>query len=329
MTETIINLETVNPIEFFGVNNGKLDLLKKKFPLLKILSRGTQLKLSGAPEQIDTAKEKIDLIIQYLERNGHLSEIYFQQILGGDDVEAIDNFVDRNPNDILVFGPNGKTVRARTQNQKKMVHAADRNDIVFAIGPAGTGKTYTAVALAVRALKNKLVKKIILTRPAVEAGESLGFLPGDLKEKIDPYLRPLYDALDDMIPADKLGYYMSTRTIEIAPLAYMRGRTLDNAFIILDEAQNTNDLQLKMFLTRIGSNAKAIITGDPTQVDLPRNMRSGLEKSTRILKNVEGIAHIELNEEDVVRHRLVKAIIKAYEKEKEREDEEYGHSSHR
>ena len=329
MTETIINLETVNPIEFFGVNNGKLDLLKKKYPLLKILSRGTQLKMSGAPEQIDIAREKIDLIIQYLERNGHLSEIYFQQILGGDDVETIDNFVDRNPNDILVFGPNGKTVRARTQNQKKMVLAADRNDIVFAIGPAGTGKTYTAVALAVRALKNKLVKKIILTRPAVEAGESLGFLPGDLKEKIDPYLRPLYDALDDMIPADKLGYYMSTRTIEIAPLAYMRGRTLDNAFIILDEAQNTNDLQLKMFLTRIGANAKAIITGDPTQVDLPRNMRSGLEKSTRILKDVDGIAHIQLDEEDVVRHRLVKSIIKAYEKEKEREDLESGYPPHK
>jgi phosphate starvation-inducible PhoH-like protein len=329
LTETIINLETVNPIEFFGVNNGKLDLLKKKYPLLKILSRGTQLKMSGAPEQIEIAREKIDLIIQYLERNGHLSEIYFQQILGGDDVETIDNFVDRNPNDILVFGPNGKTVRARTQNQKKMVLAADRNDIVFAIGPAGTGKTYTAVALAVRALKNKLVKKIILTRPAVEAGESLGFLPGDLKEKIDPYLRPLYDALDDMIPADKLGYYMSTRTIEIAPLAYMRGRTLDNAFIILDEAQNTNDLQLKMFLTRIGANAKAIITGDPTQVDLPRNMRSGLEKSTRILKDVEGIAHIQLDEEDVVRHRLVKSIIKAYEKEKEREDLESGYPPHK
>ena len=329
MTETIINLETVNPIEFFGVNNGKLDLLKKKYPLLKILSRGTQLKLSGAPEQIEIAREKIDLIIQYLERNGHLSEIYFQQILGGDDVETIDNFIDTNPNDILVFGPNGKTVRARTQNQKKMVLAADKNDIVFAIGPAGTGKTYTAVALAVRALKNKLVKKIILTRPAVEAGESLGFLPGDLKEKIDPYLRPLYDALDDMIPADKLGYYMSTRTIEIAPLAYMRGRTLDNAFIILDEAQNTNDLQLKMFLTRIGANAKAIITGDPTQVDLPRNMRSGLEKSTRILKNVEGIAHIQLDEEDVVRHRLVKLIIRAYEKEKEREDLDSGYSPHK
>ncbi len=322
LTDTIINLESVNPIEFFGVNNGKLDLLKKKFPLLKILSRGTQIKLSGAPEQIETAKEKIDLILQYLERNGHLSENYFEQILGGDDAEAIDNFVDRNPNDILVFGPNGKTVRARTANQKKMVQAGDRNDILFAIGPAGTGKTYTAVAMAVRALKNKVVKKIILTRPAVEAGENLGFLPGDLKEKIDPYLRPLYDALDDMIPADKLGYYMSTRTIEIAPLAYMRGRTLDNAFIILDEAQNATDLQLKMFLTRIGANAKAIITGDITQVDLPRNQRSGLEKAGRILRNVDGIGYIELDEEDVVRHKLVKAILRAYDKEHKIEQEQ-------
>ena len=317
MTETIINLETVNPIEFFGVNNGKLDILKKKFPLLKILSRGTQVKLSGSPEQIVDAKEKITLIVQYIERNGHMSENYFEQILGGDDQQVIDNFIDRNPNDVLVFGPNGKTVRARTANQKRMVTAVDKNDIVFAIGPAGTGKTYTAVALAVRALKNKSVKKIILTRPAVEAGENLGFLPGDLKEKIDPYLRPLYDALDDMIPADKLGYYMTTRTIEIAPLAYMRGRTLDNAFIILDEAQNTNDGQLKMFLTRIGANAKAIITGDPTQIDLPKNMRSGIDKALRILKNVEGIAHIELDEEDVVRHKLVKAIIRAYDKDKE------------
>ncbi|MGB4725059.1 MAG: PhoH family protein [Sediminibacterium sp.] len=324
MTETIINLDSVNPIEFFGVNNGKLDVLKKRFPLLKILSRGTQLKLSGAPEQIDIAKEKVSLVLQYLERNGHLSESYFEQILGGDDAEVVDHFIDKNPNDILVFGPNGKTVRARTPNQKKMVAAADKNDIVFAIGPAGTGKTYTAVALAVRALKNKVVKKIILTRPAVEAGESLGFLPGDLKEKIDPYLRPLYDALDDMIPAEKLGYYMSTRTIEIAPLAYMRGRTLDNAFIILDEAQNSNDLQLKMFLTRIGANAKAIIPGDPTQIDLPRNMRSGLEKASRILQNIEGISHIALTEEDVVRHKLVKAIIKAYDKEHEKEEEAYG-----
>lgn len=322
MTETIINLETVNPIEFFGVNNGKFDLLKKKFPLLKILSRGTQIKLSGAPEQVESAKEKIELIVQYLERNGHLSENYFEQILGGDDAETVDHFIDRNPNDILVFGPNGKTVRARTANQKRLVTMVEKNDVVFAIGPAGTGKTYTAVAMAVRALKNKVVKKIILTRPAVEAGESLGFLPGDLKEKIDPYLRPLYDALDDMIPADKLGYYMSTRTIEIAPLAYMRGRTLDNAFIILDEAQNATDLQLKMFLTRIGANAKAIITGDITQIDLPKNQRSGLEKASRILKNIDGIGHIELDEEDVVRHRLVKAILRAYDKEhKEREKE--------
>ncbi|HLO82404.1 MAG TPA: PhoH family protein [Chitinophagaceae bacterium] len=320
MTETIINLETVNPIEFFGVNNGKLDLLKKKFPLLKILSRGTQIKLSGAPEQIENAKEKIELLVQYLERNGHVSENYFEQILGGDDAETVDNFIERNPNEVLVFGPNGKSVRARTANQKRMVTASDKNDIIFAIGPAGTGKTYTAVALAVRALKNKMVKKIILTRPAVEAGESLGFLPGDLKEKIDPYLRPLYDALDNMIPADKLGYYMQTRVIEIAPLAYMRGRTLDHAYIILDEAQNATDLQIKMFLTRIGSNAKAIITGDLTQVDLPKNQRSGLDKAIRILKNIDGIGHIELDEEDVVRHRLVKAIIKAYDREREQND---------
>ncbi len=322
MTETIINLETVNPIEFFGVNNHKLDILKKKFPLLKILSRGTQIKLSGAPEQIEIARDKINLAVQYLERNGNMSENYLEQILGGDDEKAIDHFMVQNQGDVLVFGPHGKSVRARTSNQKKMVKSVDKNDIVFAIGPAGTGKTYTAVALAVRALKNKQVKKIILTRPAVEAGENLGFLPGDLKEKIDPYLRPLYDALDDMIPADKLGYYMTTRTIEIAPLAYMRGRTLDNAFIILDEAQNATDLQLKMFLTRIGANAKAIITGDITQIDLPPKVKSGLEKSVRILANIDGIGHVVLDEEDVVRHKLVKAIIKAYDKEKLKELED-------
>jgi phosphate starvation-inducible PhoH-like protein len=319
LTETIINLETVNPLEFFGVNNAKLDILKKKFPLLKILSRGTQIKLSGAPEQIENARDKINLAVQYLERNGNMSENYFEQILGGDDDNAIDHFLDKNQTDVLVFGPHGKSVRARTSNQKKMVKSIDKNDIVFAIGPAGTGKTYTAVALAVRALKNKQVKKIILTRPAVEAGENLGFLPGDLKEKIDPYLRPLYDALDDMIPSDKLGYYMTTRAIEIAPLAYMRGRTLDNAFIILDEAQNATDLQLKMFLTRIGASAKAIITGDITQIDLPPKVKSGLEKSVRILANIEGIGHVVLDEEDVVRHKLVKAIIKAYDKEKLKE----------
>jgi phosphate starvation-inducible PhoH-like protein len=320
LTEAIINLETVNPIEFFGVNNSKFDILKKKFPLLKILSRGSQIKLSGQTQEVENAQSRIQQVIKYLERNGHLSENYFSQILGDEESGEIIQADDPASNDILVFGPNGKVIRAKTQNQRTMAQACDKNDILFAIGPAGTGKTYTAVALAVRALKNKAVRKIILTRPAVEAGESLGFLPGDLKEKIDPYLRPLYDALDDMIPSDKLNYYMANRIIEIAPLAYMRGRTLDNSFIILDEAQNATDLQLKMFLTRIGPSAKAIITGDLTQIDLPRNQKSGLAKATRILRNIDGIAHIELDESDVVRHRLVKKIIRAYDKEQEREE---------
>ncbi len=320
MTEAIINLETVNPIEFFGINNNKFDLLKRRFPLLKILSRGSQIKLSGQPDEVAAAQIKINQVIKYLERNGHLSENYFSKILGDDEQQEL--LPDDSANsDILVFGPNGKVIKAKTQNQKLMAAVSEKNDIIFAIGPAGTGKTYTAVALAVRALKNKAVRKIILTRPAVEAGESLGFLPGDLKEKIDPYLRPLYDALDDMIPTDKLSYYMTNRTIEIAPLAYMRGRTLDNSFIILDEAQNATDLQLKMFLTRIGPSAKAIITGDLTQIDLPKNQKSGLVKATRILRNVDGIAHVELDEADVVRHRLVKQIIRAYDKEHEREED--------
>ena len=319
MTEAIINLETVNPIEFFGVNNSKFEILKRKFPLLKLLSRGSQIKISGQPDDVANAQGKISQVIQYLERNGHLSENYFARILGDEDQEPITE--DPATNDILVFGPNGKVIRAKTKNQQLMAQVSEKNDIIFALGPAGTGKTYTAVALAVRALKNKAVRKIILTRPAVEAGESLGFLPGDLKDKIDPYLRPLYDALDDMIPSDKLNYYMSNRIIEIAPLAYMRGRTLDHAFIILDEAQNATDLQIKMFLTRIGSSAKAIITGDMTQVDLPKNQRSGLIKATRILRNIEGIAHIALDEADVVRHRLVKMIIRAYDGEQAREEE--------
>lgn len=319
MTEAIINLETVNPIEFFGVNNSKFDILKRKFPLLKILSRGSQIKLSGQAEAVADAQGRITQLIKYLERNGHLSENYLTELLGDEETSETPK-EDPNSNDILVFGPNGKVIRAKTQNQKLMAQVSEKNDIIFAVGPAGTGKTYTAVALAVRALKNKAVRKIILTRPAVEAGESLGFLPGDLKEKIDPYLRPLYDALDDMIPSDKLNYYMTNRIIEIAPLAYMRGRTLDNSFIILDEAQNSTDLQLKMFLTRIGPSAKAIITGDLTQIDLPKNQRSGLAKATRILRDVEGIAHIQLDEQDVVRHRLVKHIIKAYDKEQEREE---------
>jgi phosphate starvation-inducible PhoH-like protein len=320
LTEAIINLDTVNPIEFFGVNNSKFDILKRKFPLLKILSRGTQIKLSGQPTEVANAQGRIGQLVKYLERNGHLSENYFAEILGDDEIAESPAVENEANNDILVFGPNGKVIRAKTQNQKMLVTVSDKNDIIFAVGPAGTGKTYTAVALAVRALKNKSVRKIILTRPAVEAGESLGFLPGDLKEKIDPYLRPLYDALDDMIPSDKLNYYMANRIIEIAPLAYMRGRTLDHAFIILDEAQNSTDLQLKMFLTRIGSNAKAIITGDLTQVDLPKNQKSGLLKATRILTGIEGIAHIQLDESDVVRHRLVKHIIRAYEKEQVAEE---------
>jgi phosphate starvation-inducible PhoH-like protein len=319
LTEVILNVEHINPLEFFGINNSKFDILKKQFPLLKILSRGSQIKLSGQAEQVNSVASKLQLIISYLEKNGHISDAYFSRIIGEDDL--MEDHAEPINNDVLVFGPNGKTIRAKTANQKLMVQSIDKNDILFAIGPAGSGKTYTAVALAVRALKNKSIKKIILTRPAVEAGESLGFLPGDLKEKIDPYLRPLYDALDDMIPSDKLNYFMQNRIIEIAPLAYMRGRTLDHSFIILDEAQNTTDLQLKMFLTRIGANAKAIITGDLTQVDLPKNQKSGLMKSTRILKNIEGIAHIELDEQDVVRHRLVKKIIKAYEKEQEIEDQ--------
>lgn len=322
MTEAIINLETVNPIEFFGINNNKFDVLKKKFPLLKILSRGSQIKLSGQPDEVAAAQGKIGQVIKYLERNGHLSENYFSKILGDEEQpDAAGEDPNTAGNDILVFGPNGKVIRAKTANQKLMASTSEQNDILFAIGPAGTGKTYTAVALAVRALKNKAVRKIILTRPAVEAGESLGFLPGDLKEKIDPYLRPLYDALDDMIPSDKLSYYMANRIIEIAPLAYMRGRTLDNAFILLDEAQNATDLQLKMFLTRIGANGKAIITGDVTQVDLPKNQKSGLIKASKILKNIHGIGHVELDEADVVRHRLVKQIIRAYEKDQIREEQ--------
>ncbi|MCC6185716.1 MAG: PhoH family protein [Chitinophagaceae bacterium] len=321
MTEIIINLETINPIEFVGVNNSKFDILKKRFPALKILSRGTQLKVSGKPEEVENASVKINQIISYLERNGHISENYFARILGDDELGEL-SAEELSSNDVLVFGPNGKVVRAKTPNQKLLATTSDKNDITFAIGPAGTGKTYTAVALAVRALKNKAVRKIILTRPAVEAGENLGFLPGDLKEKIDPYLRPLYDALEDMIPVDKLNYYMTNRVIEVAPLAYMRGRTLDNAFIILDEAQNTSDLQLKMFLTRIGANAKAVITGDITQIDLPKNMKSGLAKAERILSNIDGIGFIKLDESDVVRHRLVKQIIKAYEKAQEQEDQQ-------
>lgn len=314
MTEITLNIEGVDPIDFFGVNNSRFNFIKKNFPTLRMVSRGNSIKAEGNDDDLANFKSKVRRMLEHIERYGKLNEDTIETIMLTDDTGIAGNQKDKQQANIIVYGNNGLVVRARTDNQLVMVKESEKNDIVFAIGPAGTGKTYTAVALAVRALKDKNVKKIILTRPAVEAGESLGFLPGDLKEKIDPYLRPLYDALDDMIPADKLTYYMENRVIEVAPLAFMRGRTLDHAFIILDEAQNCSDMQLKMFLTRIGANSKVIVTGDPTQIDLPPKVRSGLPTAMRILKSVEGISTIMLDESDVVRHRLVKEIIKAYNK---------------
>ena len=311
MTEITILIEGIDPLDFFGVNNSKFNLLKKFFPTLRMVSRGNSIKAEGIEEDLQIFKEKVDSMVQHTERYSKLTEDAMEKIILGaaNKVESA-----KDLSQVLVYGNAGHVIRARTANQRQMVIESEKNDILFAIGPAGTGKTYTAVALAVRALKEKLVKKIILTRPAVEAGENLGFLPGDLKEKIDPYLRPLYDALDDMIPPDKLAYFMQNRTIEVAPLAFMRGRTLDHSFILLDEAQNATSPQLKMFLTRIGPSSKTIITGDPTQIDLPKAQQSGLDTALRILANVEGINTIRLQESDVVRHRLVKEIIRAYDK---------------
>jgi phosphate starvation-inducible PhoH-like protein len=313
LSELIINLEALDPVDFFGVNNANLKALKQSYPKLKILARGDRIMVEGAPEDLDEFQIKIDEIFKFLNRKGKIAKEQLEEILNNK--EQVPNEIAELPDDVLVYGTGGRLVKAKTPNQKKMVKTSEQNDVMFAIGPAGTGKTYTAVALAVRALKNKWVKKIILTRPAVEAGENLGFLPGDLKEKIDPYLRPLYDALDDMIPHDKLSYYMTTRVIEVAPLAFMRGRTLDNAFMILDEAQNATESQLKMFLTRIGPSAKCIITGDITQIDLPKNQESGLGKTIERLKDIKGIGVMKLDNRDVVRHKLVKEIIKAFEKE--------------
>ncbi|MFI5171243.1 MAG: PhoH family protein [Chitinophagales bacterium] len=320
MIEVTIPLDGIRQIDFYGIHNSRLGIIKKTFPFLNISARGDELKVRGNEKDIEDFQVKIDSVLQHLEKFGSISDANLQSILFGiPETELVD--IPELPDDAIVHGPNGLMVRARTPNQKKMVQLAMENDILFAIGPAGTGKTYTAVALAVKALKEKAVKRIILTRPAVEAGENLGFLPGDLKEKIDPYLRPLYDALDDMLPIEKLNLYMQNRVIEIAPLAFMRGRTLDHAFIILDEAQNATDAQIKMFLTRIGPSAKCIITGDLTQIDLPRNQSSGLFTSLRILKDIDGIASIFLNEHDVVRHKLVKQIIKAYDREKSRRED--------
>jgi phosphate starvation-inducible PhoH-like protein len=319
LSEITIKLDSVDPVELLGYNNSRLKLLKREFSKLNIMARGNRLMALGNQEELDTFSEKVSQIVEHLERIGKISDQHLEEILRGSNPYET-NFPQFQDN-VLVHGPHGNLVRARTANQKKLVELSEDNDILMALGPAGTGKTYTAVALAVRALRNKWVKKIILTRPAVEAGENLGFLPGDLKDKVDPYLRPLYDALDDMIPADKLAYFMANRVIEVAPLAYMRGRTLDNAFMILDEAQNATQLQLKMFLTRIGPSAKCIITGDLSQIDLPKNQQSGLQKTTQLLKGIKGIGVVELDKEDVVRHRLVKDIIDAFDKDAVKEQQ--------
>lgn len=312
MKEVIIPIEFSNAVDFYGINDVNLELIRKKFPAVKVVSRGNELKILGDVIQIELFYEKLNLLINHFEKNGHLTTEVVKHLLNGNGSETLPK--SEATTDVLVFGQNGLIVKARTANQQRMVVSSEKNDIVFAIGPAGTGKTYTAVALAVRALKNKEIRKIILTRPAVEAGENLGFLPGDLKEKIDPYLRPLYDALYDMIPSEKLKTFLENGVIEVAPLAFMRGRTLDNAFVILDEAQNATESQLKMFLTRMGPSAKFIVTGDVTQIDLPAKQPSGLIHAIKILKNIEGIDFIYLDASDVVRHRIVKDIIHAYHK---------------
>ncbi|WP_235297267.1 PhoH family protein [Portibacter marinus] len=321
MSEIILTIEGVDPLDLFGHKNSKLNLLKNAYPELKITSRGSNLKISGDSQKAQQAKSKVETMVKLIKEDKELTTHTLMDLLGGDNPLEY-KLSNGRSNTTIVHGRNGKPIKAKTKNQKRLVELSEKNDVVFAIGPAGTGKTYTAVALAVKALKNKLVKKIILTRPAVEAGESLGFLPGDLKEKIDPYLRPLYDALDDLLPAEKLAFFTQNRTIEIAPLAYMRGRTLDNAFIILDEAQNTTTMQLKMFLTRLGPSAKCIITGDLSQVDLPRRQKSGLITALDILSPIEGIGKIFMTADDVVRHRLVKKIIMAYDEESEKRNAE-------
>ncbi|SMC95407.1 PhoH family protein [Pedobacter africanus] len=319
MNELKLTLESVDPVQFWGTNNEHYELIKNAFPKLKVVARGNEVKVLGDDQELKGFEQKYNQLLVHLEKYSSLTPNDVESILVSKKAPAAvaENGADKaatggGGGEVIVYGTNGLLVKARTTNQRRMVDSIGKNDILFAIGPAGTGKTYTAVALAVRALKNKEIKRIILTRPAVEAGENLGFLPGDLKEKVDPYLRPLYDALDDMIPAEKLKTYIENRTIEIAPLAFMRGRTLDNCFVILDEAQNATDLQLKMFLTRMGPSAKFIVTGDVTQVDLPKKQMSGLHNALRILDDIPGIEIIYLTGEDVVRHKLVKRILKAY-----------------
>lgn len=315
MTEDIITIDTFDPVEIYGVNNKYLDFFRQHFPKVKAIARGQQMMLSGAQNDIEAFESAFVRLLAIKEQKGVINEYDIDMLFDGQSRQAEEGEVDMKDNNeyIIVYGNDGKCIKARTPNQRKLVQEYYNNDLIFALGPAGTGKTYTAIALAVRALKNREVKKLILTRPAVEAGERLGFLPGDLKDKLDPYLQPLYDALQDMIPAKKLQALMEDGTIQIAPLAYMRGRTLDRAFVILDEAQNTSLGQLKMFLTRMGCEAKFIVTGDATQIDLPHKSDSGLERGVAFVKNIRGISVINFGKEDIVRHPLVTKIVEAFD----------------
>jgi phosphate starvation-inducible PhoH-like protein len=316
MSERIFSIESYSAVDIYGANDRNINYLKSCYPKLKFVVRGEFIKVYGEEQDIDDFGKKFDMLLFHYEKFGKLSESDVQQIVHSDEI----NFYSKTDtaNDVLVHGRHGMLIKARTKNQRRMVELCEKNDLLFAIGPAGTGKTYTAVALAVRALKNREVKRIILTRPAVEAGENLGFLPGDLKDKLDPYLQPLYDALRDMLPTQKLLTYMEDGTIEIAPLAFMRGRTLDNVFAILDEAQNSTISQLKMFLTRMGKSAKFIVTGDITQIDLPKNQTSGLIHAGKVLNNIDGIRFIMLDESDIIRHKLVAKILGAYHQSEEK-----------
>ena len=316
MSEKAIKISGVNPVELLGVNESKLNVIKNYFPKLKLISRGDVIKAIGDENEILSFEEKIKLLIEHLVKYKQLTENNIERLMDEDAALGKSNTL-KHDDQPLVFGNGGLIVKAKTANQRKLVNKSEVNDLIFAIGPAGTGKTYTAVALAVRALKNKEVKRIILTRPAVESGENLGFLPGDLKEKLDPYMQPLYDGLRDMIPSEKLAEMLEAGIIQIAPLAFMRGRTLDKCFVILDEAQNATESQFKMFLTRMGKSAKFIITGDPTQIDLPKRQPSGLVQALKVLEGVKDIGFVTFDEKDVIRHQLVKAIIGAYKKVEE------------
>jgi phosphate starvation-inducible PhoH-like protein len=315
VSERVILVEGIDPLVLYGVNNTRYDSISRHFPKLKLIARGNEIKAIGDDELIDELEDKINKMVDFHRKYGYLTETNIQDFLT-DNLESI-NQAEEDAADVLVFGNHGKVIKARTINQRKLVELYGDNDLLFAIGPAGSGKTYTAIALAVRALRNKEVKRIILTRPAVEAGERLGFLPGDMKEKLDPYLQPLYDALHDMIPAKKLVEFMEDGTVQIAPLAFMRGRTLDNAFVILDEAQNTTISQMKMFLTRMGKNAKFVVTGDLTQIDLPRKEDSGLVKTIKLLDGINDIAVVNFDVRDIIRHKLVKYIVNAFDRDAE------------